>query len=157
MTVTRFFFTILLVIGIGACNQDPETDTQTTNINEAAEQEALMNLEREWSTMYGNGDVEGIADLLSEKSVLLAPGLSPAVGRDSVVAVTRALLAAEAADGVSVSWTPLAAFVSRSGDMAYDYGRASTTLSDGSIVEGSYLVVWTKENGEWKVAADMFN
>lgn len=64
---------------------------------------------------------------------------------------------AEATDGMSVSWEPQAVFVSSSGDMAYDYGRARTTLADGTVVEGSYLVVWTKEDGEWKVAADIFN
>lgn len=58
---------------------------------------------------------------------------------------------------VLVSWKSEAAFVSSSGDMAYDYGRATTELADGTVIMGSYLVVWTKENGEWKVAADIFN
>lgn len=116
-----------------------------------------MTLERKWSDLYGQGDVEGIAELLAEESVLLVPGQPAAVGRESVLALTRKLLAAEAADGVSVSWEPDTAFVSSSGDMAYDYGRAKTTLPDGSIMEGSYLVVWIKKNGEWKVAADIFN
>ena len=116
-----------------------------------------MALERKWSELYGQGDVEGIAELLAEESVLLVPGEPSAVGRDSVLALTRELLAAEAADGMSVSWEPEAAFISSSGDMAYDYGRSTTTLADGSIIEGSYLVVWTKKGGEWKVAADIFN
>lgn len=114
-------------------------------------------MERKWSDLYGQGDVEGIAELLAEESVLLVPGQPAAVGHESVLALTRKLLAAEAADGVSVSWEPDTAFVSSSGDMAYDYGRAKTTLPDGSIMEGSYLVVWIKKNGEWKVAADIFN
>jgi hypothetical protein len=41
--------------------------------------------------------------------------------------------------------------------MAYDYGRATTVLADGSVIMGSYLVVWIKENNEWIVAADIFN
>jgi len=116
-----------------------------------------MTLEQEWSDMYGEGDVEGIAELLASESVLLVPGEPPAVGRDSVLALTRELLAAEAADGVSVSWKSEAAFISSSGDIAYDYGRATTELADGTVIMGSYLVVWTKENGEWKVTADIFN
>jgi len=116
-----------------------------------------MALERKWSDMYGQGDVDGIAELLAEDSVLLAPGQTPAVGRDNVIEATRALLAADAADGLSVSWEPQAAFISSSGDMAYDYGRATTTLADRTVVEGSDLVVWKKENGEWKAVADIFN
>jgi len=127
------------------------------SLNPAAERETLMALERKWSDMYGRGDVEGIAALLAEDSVLLTPGQSPVVGRENVIEATRALLAADAADGLSVSWEPQAAVISSSGDMAYDYGRATTTLADGTVVEGSYLVVWTREDGEWKVAADIFN
>lgn len=59
--------------------------------------------------------------------------------------------------GDAVSWRSDFALIAPSGDMAYDYGTASTKSADGSIVEGHYLVVWVKENGEWKVAADMFN
>lgn len=146
-----------LTLALSACGTDPETDVRSAEVDVAAERETLMALEREWSQMYGEGDVDGIGALLAEESILLAPGLSPVVGRDSVMAATRALLAGEAADGVSVSWEPRAAFVSASGDMAYDYGRATSTMADGTVVVGSYLVVWTKENGAWKVAADMFN
>ena len=153
MPILRGAFALLLTVALGACNTDAQTDTGSAGL----ERETLMALERMWSDMYGRGDVEGIAALLAEDSVLLTPGQSPVVGRDSVIEATRALLAADAADGLSVSWEPQAAFISSSGDMAYDYGRATTTLADGTVVEGSYLVVWTKEDGEWKVAADIFN
>jgi len=149
--ILRLAFAVLLVVALSACDTDARTGTAS------AERETLMALERKWSDMYGRGDVDGIAELLAEDSVLLAPGQTPAVGRDNVIEATRALLAADAADGLSVSWEPQAAFISSSGDMAYDYGRATTTMADGTVVEGSYLVVWTKENGEWKAAADIFN
>ena len=116
-----------------------------------------MTLERKWSDMYGEGDVEGIAELLANESALLAPGEPPAVGYENVLALTRKLLAAEAAEGLSVSWEPEAVFVSSSGDMAYDYGLAKTKLADGTVIKGSYLVVWTKEKDTWKIAADIFN
>jgi ketosteroid isomerase-like protein len=41
--------------------------------------------------------------------------------------------------------------------MAYDYGTASMTFPDGAVQSMKYLVVWVREDGEWKVAADMFN
>jgi len=157
MPILRCAFAVLLAVALGACNTDTQIDTASAELDHAAERDTLMALERKWSDMYGQGDVDGIAELLAEDSVLLAPGRSPAVGRDSVIEATRALLAADAADGLSVSWEPQAAFISSSGDMAYDYGRATTTMADGTVVEGSYLVVWTREDGEWKAAADIFN
>jgi len=155
----KFYMTCLMLfaISVGGCSNDNQNRTASAAVNPEEERKELMALEREWSGMYGRGDVEGISRLLAEKTVLLVPGELPAVGLDSVLALTRELLGAEAADGMSASWEPEAAFISSSGDMAYDYGRSKTTLTDGSVVEGSYLVVWTKENGEWKVAADIFN
>ena len=157
MPILRGAFALLLAVALGACNIDAQTDTGSAGLDPAAERETLMALERKWSDMYGRDDVEGISALLAEDSVLLTPGQSPVVGRENVIEATRALLAADAADGLSVSWEPQAAFISSSGDMAYDYGLATTTLADGTVVEGSYLVVWTKEDGEWKAAADIFN
>ena len=90
---------------------------------------------------------------MAQNSVLIMPGSAPVVGVESIRQATQTML--ESDD--EVSWRSDLAFVAPSGDMAYDYGTATTTLADGSIVEGYYLVVWVKENGEWKVAADMFN
>ena len=115
MPILRCAFAALLAATLGACNTDTQPDTGSAEL--AAERDTLMALERKWSDMYGQGDVDGIAELLSEDSVLLAPGRSPAVGRDSVIEATRDLLAADAADGLSVSWEPQAAFISSSGDL----------------------------------------
>ena len=79
--------------------------------------------------------------ILSSVAAVIAPILVPVIS-SSVAAVIAPILVP---------------FISSSGDMAYDYGRATTTLADGTVVEGSYLVVWTKEDGEWKAAADIFN
>ena len=153
----RYSALAILAMLLSACNTDPQIDAESVAADLAAERQTLMALERKWSDMYGQGDVDGIAALLAKESILLAPGHSPAVGRDDVVALTRALMDAEAADGMSVSWEPQDVFVSSSGDMAFDYGRARSTLADGSVIEGSYLVVWIKEDGEWKATADIFN
>lgn len=153
----KLTYPLLLLFVLVSCSADIQSDANLSEANHSKEQEALMTLEQEWSDMYGEGNIEGIAELLASESVILVPGEPPAVGRDSVLALTRELLAAEAANGVSVSWKSEAAFVSSSGDMAYDYGRATTELANGTVIMGSYLVVWTKENGAWKVAADIFN
>ena len=41
--------------------------------------------------------------------------------------------------------------------MAYVYGTALGTTPDETQVPMKYLEVWVKIDGEWKVAADMFN
>lgn len=49
------------------------------------------------------------------------------------------------------------------GDYAHDYGygyfEGKTKQQDGSIAEwrGKYVVVWKKENGNWKMYLDIWN
>jgi ketosteroid isomerase-like protein len=121
--------------------------------DQGAQAARIAELEAEWSARYGERDLDGIMALMAEKSVLIVPGAPPIEGVDAIREATRAML--EGTD--EVSWQSDFAFVSSAGDMAYDYGKATTRRGDGSVVEGYYLVVWVKENGEWKVAADMFN
>ena len=103
--------------------------------------------------MFGQRDLDGIMALMAQDSVLIMPGSEPVVGIEDIRRATSTMLSSED----QISWESDFAYVSSSGDMAYDYGTATTRLTDGSSVEGYYLVVWIKENGEWKVAADMFN
>ncbi len=120
--------------------------------NSSAENQ-IVELESKWSGMFGERDLDGVMALMAKDSVLIMPGSKPIVGLEDIRSATKAML--ESDD--HVSWVSDFALVSASGDMAYDYGTATTQSPDGSSVEGHYLVVWVKEDGEWKVAADMFN
>ena len=54
--------------------------------------------------------------------------------------------------GFDLSFAPEQIVVSSSGDMAMDRG----TYRLGPET-GKYVVVWRKVDGDWKVAADIFN
>jgi uncharacterized protein (TIGR02246 family) len=120
----------------------------------AAEEAAIMELEREWSAMFGARDVDAILNLHAADAVQLPPGMEPVIGQEALRAAWEGFATLE---GFDVSWEPTAAHVSPDGNMAYDYGTSSMTLPDGTVQNGKYLVVWVKVDGEWKVAADMFN
>lgn len=153
MSSIRLLAVMWLGIIFSGCGVDVQIDAPQ-GVDLAAEAEKIKALEREWSNLYGARDLEGITALLSNGTVLLPPGTTPVTGVGAVRSATEQMLAD---DSVDVSWSSTAAFVAPSGDMAYDYGVAKTTNPDGSVVEGSYLVVWVKEDGAWKIAADMFN
>jgi len=150
MLFTRMTSFSLLLVTMVACGSGQQSPT----VDIAAEEATIMALEKEWSDMFVAGDLDGISAILAKDTVLLAPGEAPIVGASNVRAATKAMLAS---GDVEVSWKSNAAFVAPGGDMAYDYGTATTKLADGSVVAGQYLVVWIRENGKWKVAADMFN
>lgn len=140
--------TLILSVCAANANETPgttdEAETQASHI---------ADLESTWSGMYAEGDLDGVMALMARNSVLIMPGAAPIVGKEDIRRATKAMLES----GDQVSWKSDFAYVSAGGDMAYDYGTASTKLADGSSVQGHYLVVWVKEDGKWKVAADMFN
>ena len=60
-------------------------------------------------------------------------------------------------DDYEMSWKPTKAVVSASNDMAYAYGTLELKLPGSEPVAGKYVVVWVKENGEWRLAIDIPN
>ena len=118
-----------------------------------AEESRIADLESRWSGMFGERDLDGIMALMTQNSVLIVPGAEPIVGIEDIRRATETMLQSED----QVSWKSDFVYVSSSGDMAYDYGTATTKLADGSSIQGRYLVVWVKEDDKWKVMADIFN
>lgn len=149
----RLLAVVLSGIFVSGCDVDVQTDAQQ-GVDRVAEAEKIKALEREWSDLFGARNLDGITALLSRETVLLSPGSTPVTGVNAVRSATEQMMAD---DSVEVSWSSTKAFVAPSGDMAFDYGVAKTVNPDGSVAEGSYLVVWVKEDGVWKIAADMFN
>ncbi len=123
-------------------------------VDTEAEAGAIMALEAEWSNRFSAGDVDWIMNLQAENAVQLPPDAEIVVGAKALRALEEDLATT---DGLEASWESTFARVSPSGDMAYDYGTASMTTPDGDTHAMKYLVVWVREDGEWKVAADMYN
>ena len=139
----------LIAVALASC--DSSSHLTAADVSKASEE--IVDLESEWSKMFGANDLEGIMKMLAQDSVLIMPGAEPVIGAEDIRRVTQEMLASDD----EVSWKSTFASVAPSGDMAYDYGTATTRLADGSEIQGHYLVVWVKEDGQWKVAADMFN
>jgi ketosteroid isomerase-like protein len=142
MRVFQFFSIVLLLYASLLTAGDPQT-----------EEGRIVELESKWSDMFSKRDLDGVMALMAKKSVLIMPGAAPIEDIEGIRRATKAMTEAEE----QVSWKSDFVHISSSGDMAYDYGAATTILADGSTLQGYYLVVWVKENGQWKVAADMFN
>lgn len=130
------------------------TDAGDAGTAAAEAERAIMELERAWSRAFGEKDTVWIADRLAEGGRIMPPNAEPLVGRDAVAAWWGEMARTE---GLELSWEPVEAHVSSSADMAYDVGTYDLTLPDGTADEGKYLVVWVMEDGEWRIAADMFS
>lgn len=151
MKLSKTLLVVLIPFVLSAC-QKPSAAGRT-DADAVADERAVMELERDWSTMSGNRDLEGVMALMGSNPVIIGPGSAPIVGRD---AVRDDLQAGFENYDSSASWEPISATVSNDGSMAFDYGKVTVSLADGSTEESYYLVVWQKEGGEWKVAVDMY-
>ena len=122
-------------------------------VDTALEAEAIMELDLEWAQRFADRDFDWIAALQAQNAVLLAPGADIMQGQD----VIRGAWEGMGTTIPGTSWEPVMAKVSSSGDMAYVYGTGSAVDADGNATPIKYLEVWVKIDGEWKVAADVFN
>ena len=148
-----FAAAILVAPFLASCYADTGGTAQPA-VDTAAEAQAIMVLERAWSSKFGEGDIDWIMSLHSASAVQMPPEAELVVGTEALRAAWQGMIDTE---GLTASWEPTEAHVSSSGDMAYDFGTATLTTPDGEAHPMKYLVVWVREDGEWKVAADMFN
>ena len=139
---------LVVVMLIAACSRVP-----VPTVDPAAEATRLMQLEAEWMGALHSGDIDAAMAYVAKEPMIIMPGAAPVIGREAFQAVMQAMID----DDLEYSWKSEGAFVAPSGEMAYDRGRSAVALPDGSVLEGNYMVVWVRENGEWKVAVDMVN
>jgi uncharacterized protein (TIGR02246 family) len=105
----------------------------------------------------GRGDVEAVARFYTRDGKFLIPNAPIAIGHDAVAGMWKHLLSFP---NVRLKFGPTLIEVAASGELAYDQGTYTLSFdgAKGRIEDrGKYVVVWKREDGEWRVAADIFN
>ncbi|NIS01258.1 MAG: hypothetical protein GWN99_09370, partial [Gemmatimonadetes bacterium] len=93
-----------------------------------SEEDAIFALEREWLKRFQQADVDWIVAAHAPNAQQFPPNAPPVVGADALRAAWQGMADPEAP---ALSWQPTQAFVSKSGDMAWDYGTAELKSGDG--------------------------
>lgn len=120
--------------------------------------EALKQVDIEFSRLSEEkGMKEAFLAYISDDGVLLRPYSMPIAGYE---AVKKSL--EEGGGDFTLTWSPLFADVSLSGDMGYTYGLYDLTIKDSNgaeqIHKGTYVSIWKKDNsGKWKFTLDTGN
>lgn len=132
------------------------TDKEKLDVETGAVEKNLLKLEREFSRASSADTAKAFDAYADEDARLLREGHFPATGRASV----RRLLTASPH---TLTWEPLAARSSRSGDLGYTYGtyELKPGAADGGkpgTERGHYTRVWKrKADGRWRFVIDMLN
>jgi uncharacterized protein (TIGR02246 family) len=139
---------ILLAAGSATAQQgaDPTAVEQT-----------LRDLDRQWVEAIQAGDATTIANFYAEDGLMMPPNAQQAEGREAIGQVWQGILQLP---NVSLSFEPTRIKVAEGGDMAYDigaYALAFDAAQGRAEDEGKYVQIWVREDGDWKVAADIYN
>jgi len=127
------------------------------SVDLAAEADAIRALDVEWVAAVAAQDAAATANFYASDGAILPAGAPMAQGTEAVAAVWQSFFDLE---GFALTFAPTTIEVSASGDMAYDVGTYALSFDtdQGQVQDsGKYVVVWTKADGAWKVAADIFN
>ena len=140
----------LLVLAASGCA--PQVDT-------AAEEAAIRELDVEWMNAAQAKDVDTVLSFFADDASVLPPNAPIVTGKEAIRARQSEL---HSGPRVAISWQTTRVEVSRSGDLAYSHGTYEETVNDpeGNPVTtvGKYVTVWKKQaDGQWKVVADIFN
>jgi ketosteroid isomerase-like protein len=110
----------------------------------------LIKLEAEFSNASALNARTAFDSYLADDARVLRPNAEPAIGKNSA-----GKLMPEA--GRALTWKVARADWAASGDLAYTYGSFELWSRGVTLQRGSYVRVWKKVNGKWKVVADVMS
>jgi uncharacterized protein (TIGR02246 family) len=102
-----------------------------------------------WQAAYNAGDAAAVAALYTEDAKVMAPGHETASGRAAIQDLFKEDLAQGAKNALTTSE------VLSGGDYAISIGGYVVTAADGSHLDhGTYMTVFKKVDGAWKIYRD---
>ena len=112
-------------------------------------EQQLINLEHSFiQTLYEKGK-HAYDQQLATYPRLLRPGLEPLVERLQILDFIK--------KAGHVEYSIQGHGLARSGDLGYIYGKATVTPPGGDQKVHSYVRIWKKESGGWRIAVDLLS
>jgi uncharacterized protein (TIGR02246 family) len=146
------FISIIIFFVLTACAQQAEK--QKVDLN--AEEQAIRSISMKWLEISKSHDAAAEAALFADNGVAFRENQEPAVGQ---TAIQKLVTQTQEQNPKEVSnWITDRVEIAASGDLAIEYGSwTQTGLGLGGTEEdhGTFVTVYRKVNGTWKVSADI--
>jgi uncharacterized protein (TIGR02246 family) len=142
---------ILFGGGVSAKSGNP------THHNGAAQEQAIRKINDRWLALIGLHDAASVSKLYAPDGAMMAPGAPIAQGQPALEKAWSGLMKMP---GFGLTFKADQILVASGGDLALDRGTYLLSLSGphGPTKDiGKYVVVWRNIDGQWRVAADIFN
>jgi len=130
---------IILVGGLSACLRPLPED--------------LIKLDKKFSDLSRERGMKyAFMEYAADSAVLLQRNIMPIVGKEAIYKTFEAF----SDTGFTLTWEPLFAEISKSGDLGYTYGLYTHLVKSGnSQARGKYVTIWKRQaDGSWKYILD---
>ncbi len=153
MKATTFFKSlfILTLLLTFSCQQE-KVDTKE-------EGKKLMQASRDWAKAANSRDIEKIMSYWTEDAIMYSAGEPELKGQKAI----REMVEASMKDpNFSISWEPVSAEISESGDMGYLLENSKITMKDSAgaekIMTFKGVTIWKKQkDGSWKNVVEIMS
>jgi ketosteroid isomerase-like protein len=144
--VNRFILLLAVVIAISACEQKAEESEIKSEIDMSMFEKEIELRLREYEDNLRNGD--SIA--LGEMYMLDAEIIPSTLGRENIIKAFGAMIR-DSITGSSFTTTQLWG----NDQLLVEEGTGSWYHTNGEVLSrGRYLLVWKKDDGQWKILRD---
>ena len=161
ITIAAVFATALLATGCQKheeqAKEQPKEEPKAAApaVDLAAEEQAIRDRSAEWMNFANAHDAASITKNFSPDAITIYDGR---VRRGAAEVQTGLEQDAKDRPNAVVAWSTTRVKVAASGDLAYETGNI-TLDPDGAAgkkpsTNGTYVTVWEKVDGAWRVAAD---
>lgn len=153
ITIFKSFFFLSLIMSV-SCKNNEEIAVDTT-----AEGKHLMQISKDWSDAAVSRDIEKTLAYWSDDAILISAGQPTLKGKDDI----RKMVEGSINDpNFSISWEPISAEISESGDMGYLMEKSQITMTDSTgtanVMHFEGVTIWKKQaDGSWKNVVDIMS
>ena len=156
MNVMARSVALIVAVALAACAQQPAPAASAPPDTRTADEAAIRSLIKEWSAAAQAKDAAKFAAIYAEDAVVM---LARAPDMRGIAAIREGIAAMMQDPAFSLSFAAENVVVARSGDLAYETGSYSMTMTGPdkkpATEKGQYVVVWRKDaSGQWKVVVD---
>jgi uncharacterized protein (TIGR02246 family) len=152
----QFAFLIVVLIFISLCscqnNSKEKTEQSTSIFNLDSAKQSIEHQNAAFQTAFENSDSVGLSNLFTSDGKMMIPGGSSVEGRAAITALAAQFMK------MKLKRVAKTIDVWGNGDLLAEEGTASLFDQKGTELDhAKYLVVWKKENGQWKLFRDIWN
>lgn len=156
MSIAKYAFMSALSVLLLGCGPNGAPKISTHD-NSAVHEQAIRKTNETWLALIRDHDAAAVSKLYASDGAMMAPGAPIAQGQPALEKAWGGLMHMP---GFGLTFKADKIAVASGGDMALDRGTYQLSLSGpkGPTKDvGKYVVVWQNVEGQWKVAADIFN